>query len=330
MNCEYLVTGGRGFIGNELVRQLKGEGKAVAVLDDGSRVAPQIEDLQTVPLYQVDIVDHRQVMSLLQELKPRVVFHLAAIHFIPECNASPERTLRVNVEATLGLLRACSSSGVEHMMFASSGAVYADSAEPLSESSPVRPVDIYGWTKLQAEQLCRWHAETEGLRVTACRVFNNYGPRETNAHIIPEIITQLRKGNTLHLGNVTPRRDYVHTSDTARAFRLLADQDLGPETFRVVNVASGQDASVEELIQIISQRLDREIAIVRDPSRFRKADKEVQVADISLLKSLTGWSRPVEFHDGLRDLLEFEGLLPRMVKTDTVSQQHDSTAREHS
>jgi UDP-glucose 4-epimerase len=171
-------------------------------------------------------------------------------------------------------------------------------------------VDIYAWSKLQAEQLCRWHAETEGLRVTACRVFNNYGPRETNAHIVPEIIMQLRNGNTLHLGNVTPRRDYVHTSDTARALRLLADQNLQPGSFRVVNVASGQDASVEQLIKVIAKQLGREIVIVRDSSRFRRADKEVQVADVSLLKSLTGWSRQVEFQDGLRALLEFEGLLP--------------------
>jgi len=199
---------------------------------------------------------------------------------------------------------------VEHVVFASSGAVYADSPEPLSETADVRPVDIYAWSKLQAEQLCRWHAETEGLRVTACRIFNNYGPRETNAHIIPEIIGQLRNGDTLHLGNVTPRRDYVHTSDTAQALRLLAGQTLEPGTFRVVNVATGQGASVEELIRTISQQLGRDIAIVRDPSRFRKADKEVQVADVSLLKSLTGWSRQMEFQDGLRALLEFEGLLP--------------------
>src|SRR5262245_15811455 len=117
MNCEYLVTGGLGFIGNELVRQLKD--KAVAVLDNGNRVAPQIDDLRGVPLYEADLVEHQRVMSVLQEVKPRVVFHLAAIHFIPECNANPERTLRVNVEATLGLLRACTASGVEHMVFAS-------------------------------------------------------------------------------------------------------------------------------------------------------------------------------------------------------------------
>jgi UDP-glucose 4-epimerase len=307
MTREYLVTGGTGFIGNELVRQLKGA--SVAMLDNLSRVAPRIDDLEDVPRHRVDLVDHDLVMSVLQEVKPRVVFHLAAIHFIPECNANPERTLRVNVEATMGLLRACSKAGVEHVVFASSGAVYADSAEALSEAAAVAPVDIYGWTKLQAEQLCQWHAQMEGIRVTACRIFNNYGPRETNAHIIPEILQQLRNGNTLHLGNVTPRRDYVHTSDTAKALRLLAEQPLAPGSFRVVNVASGQNASVEELVTVMSKLLGRDITIVRDAARFRKADKEVQVADTSLLKSLTGWSRQIEFQDGLRSLLEFEGLL---------------------
>jgi len=312
MVCEYLVTGGTGFIGNELVRQLKRLGRTVAILDNGSRIAPQIDDLRSVPLYSVDIVDHEKVTMIVRELRPRVVMHLAAIHFIPECNANPERTIRVNVEATLGLLRACSGAGVEHVIFASSGAVYQDSADPLDEASPVRPVDIYAWTKLHAEQLCRWHAEAEGLSVTACRLFNNYGPRETNAHILPEIIQQLRSSNTLYLGNVTPRRDYVHTSDTARALILLAHRHPRPASFQVVNVASGQDASVEQLVRIISQALGREVVVVRDPTRFRKVDKAVQIADVSLLKSLTGWSREVDFDDGLRGLLEFEGLVRRL------------------
>src|SRR5262245_16250517 len=124
MKCEYLVTGGLGFIGNELSRQLKGD--SLAIIDNKSRTAPRIEDLADVPVYQVDLTDHATVGRIISELKPRVVFHLAAIHYIPECNANPERTLRTNVEATLGLLRNCSSAGVKHFLLASSGAVYAD------------------------------------------------------------------------------------------------------------------------------------------------------------------------------------------------------------
>jgi UDP-glucose 4-epimerase len=211
----------------------------------------------------------------------------------------------------LSLLRACSAAGVEHLLLASSGAVYADSPDALTELSPALPVDIYGWTKLHAEQLCAWHASMEGLPVTLCRLFNNYGPRETNAHIIPEIIGQLRKSDTLHLGNISPRRDYIHTSDTARALRALAAVPPPRGTVRVVNVASGQHCSVEELILLMGRQLHRKLEVLQDPARFRKADKLVQVADVSLLKSLTSWTRQVDFDQGLRSLLEFEGLLPR-------------------
>jgi UDP-glucose 4-epimerase len=307
MKCKYLVTGGLGFIGNELVRQLNGS--SVAILDNRNRVAPRIDDLDHVPVHEVDLTMQPLVAKIIAELKPEIVFHLAAIHYIPECNANPERTMRANVEATLGLLRACSTAGVKHFLLASSGAVYADSPRALDEGAPVSPVDIYGWSKLHAEQLCAWHAAMDGLTVTICRFFNNYGPRETNAHIIPEIISQLRNGDDLHLGNISPRRDYIHTSDTARALRALAEEATRPGITRIVNIASGEHASVSELIQLMQELLGRKLEVIRDEKRFRKADKEVQVADVSLLRSLTGWRPQIGFRDGMRDLLQFEGLL---------------------
>ena len=300
-----VITGGLGFIGNELVRQLA-HGDDVAILDNKNRIAPHIKDLAAFPVYEADITDHETTAKVIRELKPRAVFHLAAIHYIPECNSNPERTLRVNVEGTMGVLKACSAAGVEHLLFASSGAVYADSPQPLTESSPVAPVDIYGWSKLFAEELCLWHAHQTGLRVTLCRFFNNYGPRETNRHIIPEIIEQLKSGNRLQLGNTTPRRDYIHTADCARALRLLAK--LPPQSTQTVNVASGHHASVDELILWMGEILGRKLEVVTDPTRFRKADKQVQVADVTLLKKL-GWQPQMELRQGLADLLRFEGLL---------------------
>lgn len=301
-----LITGGLGFIGNELARQLCRDSQVI-ILDNKNRVAPRIEDLRQLPIHEVDITSREETAKVIQEVKPRVVFHLAAIHYIPECNSNPERTLRVNVEATLGLLNACSAAGVEHFLLASSGAVYADSPEPLHESSPVGPVDIYGWSKWFAEQLCHWYARQTGLRITICRLFNNYGPRETNRHIIPEVLHQLKTGDRLLLGNTLPRRDYIHTSDCAHALALLAQR--APVSVQTVNVASGHHASVEELIKIVGEILGRKLEVVTDPSRFRKADKLVQVADISLLDKLTGWRPEVELRAGLTRLLQFEGLI---------------------
>lgn len=302
----HLVTGGLGFIGNELVRQLKQETE-VAILDNRNRVAPRIEDLSNVPIYEVDITDHLRVREVIKDLRPEVVYHLAAIHFIPECNGDPERTLRINVEATQGVLTSCVQAGVKHVLVASSGAVYADSPAALSEDAKIAPVDIYGWTKWFTEELCQWHASDNNLPITILRLFNNVGPRETNAHIIPEIISQLRLGDTLTLGNTTPRRDYIQTCDTAEALRRLAR--LVPDGSRVVNIAGGFDASVDELITLMGEILGRRLTKVTDPKRFRKADKLVQVADISRLKALTGWRPQVNLKSGLESLLKFEGLL---------------------
>lgn len=303
----HLVTGGLGFIGNELVRQLKRDHEVV-VLDNRNRVAPRIEDLADVPVHQVDLTDHKRVRQIIGDLKPEVVYHLAAIHFIPECNGDPERTLRINVEATQGVLTSCAQAGVKHVLVASSGAVYADSPSALSEEATIAPVDIYGWTKWFTEELCQWHARDNNLPITILRLFNNVGPRETNAHIIPEIISQLRLGDTLTLGNTEPRRDYIQTCDTAEALRRLAA--LVPNGSRVVNIAGGFDASVDELIVLMGELLGRRLTKVTDPKRFRKADKLVQVADISHLKALTGWQPQVNLRDGLELLLRFEGLLP--------------------
>lgn len=303
----HLITGGLGFIGNELARQLARQ-HPVAILDNRNRVAPRLDDLQSIPVHQADLTNHPAVRTLLGDLKPTVVYHLAAIHYIPECNGDPTRTLRVNVEATMGLLQACIAAGVQHLVYASTGAVYADSPEPLHEQSPVAPVDIYGWSKSFGEDLCRWQSRQHGLPITLCRLFNNYGPRETNAHIIPEVISQLRQGNELHLGNTKPRRDYIHTSDTAQSLRRLAQHP--PQGCRPVNVASGEHASVDDLIRLMADILGRPLRVVTDPARFRLADKLVQVADITLLQAITGWRPEITLRQGLTELLRFEGLLP--------------------
>lgn len=302
----FLVTGGFGFIGNELVRQLQ-QHHSVSILDNSTRVAPRIEDIASTESFDVEVTNYGKVCEVLDQKKPEVVFHLAALHYIPECNAFPEKTLHTNVAGTEAILRACVATGVKHVLVASSGAVYGDSPNPLNESDPLLPVDIYGMSKAFTEELCQYHARDKGIKITALRLFNNYGPRETNPHIIPEIIAQLRETDCLRLGNVKPRRDYIHTSDTATALRLLALNPPAP--YRVVNIASGRSASVEELITLIATILDRDISIETDRSRFRKSDKLVQIANISYLKKLTNWSPEVDLNSGLEELLRFEGML---------------------
>jgi UDP-glucose 4-epimerase len=308
-NVDFLVTGGLGFIGNEVVRQLKGLG-SVAIIDSRRRISPDIADISALPVEQIDICDRSAVDSIFERLRPRYVFHLAALHFIPECNSFPALTIRTNVEGTLNVAQAAARSGCARFVFASSGAVYADSEIMLSEESPVKPVDIYGISKLHAEELLRWVAGSSRMPVICCRLFNNYGPRETNAHILPEICAQLRLSNVLSLGNIDTIRDYIHTSDCAEILIKLIETELPVGEAMIVNVSTGVGSSVRELIELIGRILNRRLEIKCDPSRFRKADKKAQTADVTKLKYLANWSPKITLERGLSNLLKYEGLLP--------------------
>jgi UDP-glucose 4-epimerase len=302
-----IVTGGLGFIGNELVRQLKSDNQEVAIIDNKNRVAPDIDDLKDIPLYELNVNDKSEIESLFRELKPDIVFHLAAIHFIPECNNDPERTLRVNVEGTQCIINAASKAGVHKILFASSGAVYDDSPDKLNEMSPVAPVDIYGQSKLFGEHLCELNSSIYGTPITICRLFNNYGLRETNMHIIPEILRQIKSGSELKLGKISTVRDYINTMDCASALiKLSKVNNKGVET---VNVATGIGYTVKEIIDIIGEITGNPIKVQLDSTRLRQFDKQIQIADISRLKTLTGWEPSRDIKTGLAELLKYEGFI---------------------
>jgi nucleoside-diphosphate-sugar epimerase len=120
------------------------------------------------------------------------------------------------------------------------------------------------------------------------------------------LLSQLRAGDVLRLGNVSPIRDYIHTRDTAKALLALAAADT--DGFLAVNVATGAGASVRDLVAILGSLLGRTLSIELDPTRIRPVDKETQVADISLIRKITSWGPTVTLDAGLRDLLAFENL----------------------
>ncbi|MGI9113609.1 MAG: NAD-dependent epimerase/dehydratase family protein [Chthoniobacterales bacterium] len=171
--------------------------------------------------------------------------------------------MRVNVEGTLNLLDACAAAGVKRVVVASTGAVYADSPHSLTANSVVAPIDIYGWSKWFAEELCRAHPAGAELGITIARLFNTFGPRETNAHVVPEIVQQIWSGETIRLGNTTAQRDYIYVRDCASALvRLSRADDARALT---VNVGTGEAVSVAELVELMGDILGRNLFIEADP-----------------------------------------------------------------
>lgn len=303
MQDTVFVTGGAGFIGPHVVRRLLQGGSRVVSFDNymtgsAQALAGEGEGLEIV---KGDVRDLAQVADALGRARPNAILHLAAIHYIPYCNAHPAEAMDVNVTGTFNLLQAARDVGVTRVVMASSAAVYPIQDEACREDGPTGPTDIYGATKVALEALGQSFAAETGIPVTSARFFNVYGPGETNPHVIPDILAQLGGDGPVKLGNMTPRRDYVHVSDIADGLVALLGADHAEH--RAYNIGTGTEHSVSELIDVLSAAVGREIEVVSEPGRKRRLDRQHLLSDISRMREEIGWEPRYTLRDGLRELV---------------------------
>lgn len=308
MTARVLVTGGAGFIGHHLVRSLLQDGAEVLVVDDlsfGRRSylerSPGTGHLQ---LHEAD-VRRPDAFDLLPDFRPEIVYHLAAIHFIPYCNAYPLETLSVNALGTARLLRRLRGLDVRALIFASSAAVYGFADHALAEDADQpRPGDVYGLSKWLAEQLVRRFADARpDVRTVSARCSNVFGPGETNRHLLPDLLDGRRRECVVALGNTWPQRDYVYVTDVVRALRLLPD---GPAGYAVLNVSTGIGSAVLDVVQTIEALSGQRITIRRDPDRVRARDGHLICSNARIV-ACTGWRPAYDLKRGLEELLAQEG-----------------------
>jgi UDP-glucose 4-epimerase len=300
-NGTVLVTGGAGFIGSHLVELLVEARRHVVVLDDLSRGRREWLP-HNAELLQLDIRDMAGVQTAVEQIAPDSVVHLAAMHFIPAVEGAPDLARDVNVEGTRSLLAALNGRPPELVLFASTAAVYPDREGPIAETCDPAPLELYGETKLEGEQLVAEFCRTTRTSFVAARLFNVVGPRETNPHVVPELVSQLQAGDgPVRLGNLETRRDYTDVRDVAAALHALAAAGRSGAT--VCNVGSGHGVSVEELVEVCREILGRPVEVQVDPTRRRARDRRELVADPGLLRTMTGWRPKITLRETLRDLL---------------------------
>jgi UDP-glucose 4-epimerase len=301
-----MVTGGCGFIGAHLCAHLVQGGEDIVVVDDlslGSRANLAALGVGAVDVQAVDIRDVESLTRVLRKSRPETVIHLAAVHFIPLCESDPLNAIRTNVEGTQALLQACSAAGSVHsVVLASSGAVYGPDTAAHRETDALGPTDTYGHTKQWAEQLTRLFHSRTGIAVGIARIFNTFGPGETNPHFIPSVILQLLRGNTVRVGTLSTRRDYVYVGDVASALVRLGDvcRECGLLTCNI-----GREEAVEgsRIVELIGRLLGREVDVVVDQERIRADDRPVLASDCRLARSELDWHAQTGLEEGLEEAL---------------------------
>ncbi len=290
MYNNYLIIGGAGFIGSHLVEVCYEAGKNVIIYDNFSLgKMGHLKNSPNVEIVKGDILDLKSLQDCINKYQPEIVFHLAAIHFIPTCENDPSHALRINVEGTQNVLLATSGK-VAKLIFTSTGAIYnPEVTDALNEESDIKTGDIYGITKLTAEELVKYHVKKERGNAVIARLFNAVGPRETNPHLVPAIMDQLAEGNWhVELGNLFPKRDYIHARDIAEGLFAISQTKLNAN-LEIFNIGSGTEYTVEELVTLCGEASGKPITIESVESRRRKYDRPNQLADISKITQMCGW-----------------------------------------
>lgn len=293
MGKRVLVTGGAGFIGSALVRTLLERGEDVTTIDN-LFAGHQEKVPKGAQLIVGDLRDFDWLGRTLAGHPFDEVYHLAALHFLPYCNRHPDECVQVNTQGTTNLLQILQQNPPERLFYASTAAVYGVGELVHKEDERSWPVDAYGLSKRAGELLLQeWMKKQPDTVALVGRYFNAYGPGETSPHVIPAILRQIAGGaRTLKLGAVDPKRDYVHVDDLAEASVHLLRATLKP--FDIINIGTGVECSVIEIVELLGRILDSGLEIVRDERVYRKAERMHLCPSVAKAADL-GWRAKREF-----------------------------------
>lgn len=302
-----LVTGADGFIGSHLTEMLLDMGYDVRafVLYNSFGSWGWLDTLPTDKQAALDVVmgDVRDPVFVRRAMEGvDCVFHLAALIAIPYSYYAPDAYVDTNIKGTLNVLNAARDLHTQRVLMTSTSEVYGTAQYvPIDEKHPYQGQSPYSATKIAADRLAESYFRSFGLPVTIVRPFNTYGPRQSSRAVIPTVISQLLAGyDEIHLGSLTPTRDFVFCKDTARGFIELSrcDAAIGRE----VNIATGQEISIGALAQKLINSIRPGTKIICEEQRLRPAASEVErlLGSNELLYSLTGFRPQISIDEGLK------------------------------
>lgn len=304
------VTGADGFIGSHLTQLLLDSGYKVKALAQYNSFNNWgwLEEFAPHPRLDVwcgDVRDPEFCHRFTEGAD--TVFHLAALIAIPYSYIAPDSYVDTNIKGTLNICQAAKDHGQQRVLVTSTSEVYGTARYvPIDEKHPKQPQSPYSATKIGADAIALSFHNAFDLDVTVVRPFNTYGPRQSARAIIPTIITQIASGvSEIKVGDLTPTRDFNYVTDTCRGFLEIAQS---PATKGMeINIATGIEVSMADLLDKIAELMGRDIKWIQDPQRVRPANSEVfrLLGDSRLITQLTGWVPHFSLEEGLKKTIHW-------------------------
>ena len=307
-----LVTGSDGFIGSHLTEELVKAGYQVKafVYYNSFNTWGWLDTLpsgvmKNVEIFQGDVRDPNGVKEAMKGTA--AVFHLAALIAIPFSYHSPDTYVDTNIKGTLNILQAAREQDLERVLVTSTSEVYGTAQYvPMDEKHPFQGQSPYSATKIGADRLAESFYRSFQLPVSIVRPFNTFGPRQSARAVIPTIITQLLAGKEkIHLGSLTPTRDFNYVKDTVNGFIKIyeSEKTIGEE----INIATQHEISIGELSEELIRQINPNAKIVCDEERLRPEKSEVNrlLGSNKKIKELTDWKPVYSFEEGLSETISF-------------------------
>lgn len=302
-----LVTGADGFIGSSLVEVLLAAGYQVRAfcLYNSNGSWGWLDSLPNAIKSQFEVVlgDIRDPLCVREAMRGcDYVFHLAALIAIPYSYVAPASYVDTNIHGTLNVVQAARDLGVSRVVHTSTSETYGTAQfVPITEDHPLVGQSPYAASKIGADQIALSFWRSFETPISVLRPFNTYGPRQSARAVIPTIITQIASGQRqIHLGSLSPTRDFNFVADTCAAFLKIVSCDaaLG----QVINVASNFEISIGDTAALIAKVMNADVEILTDEQRLRPSGSEVNrlFGDNSRLCQLTDWQPTYGGMDGFQ------------------------------
>jgi UDP-glucose 4-epimerase len=303
----YLVTGGAGFIGSNIVKSLLQREQRVLVLDNFSTGKREnLFEFKGNPNFELIEGDLRSFHTVRTAVKGiDYILHQGALPSVPRSVHDPLTTNDVNILGTLNILEAAKEFGVKRVIYASSSSIYGDNETlPKKEDMPVNPLSPYALSKYTGERYCQIFTKIYGLETVCLRYFNVFGPNQdpTSQYsaVIPKFIRSMSEGKQpLIYGDGTQSRDFTHVSNIIAA-NLFACTSEGVSG-EVFNIACGERFNLLQLVDTLNRILDTSIEPVFEEER--PGDVKHSFADISRAEEKLRYKVATRFEEGLRDLV---------------------------
>jgi len=296
-----LVTGASGFVGGHLTKELLKNNYEVY----GASL------LSHNDLFVADFTNFGEVRSLIQRVNPEVIFHLAAIAFVPASWKNPEFVFKVNTLGTLNLFEAVRSLGIDPVIVSVGSSeeygLVLENELPIKETNPLRPLSPYAVSKIGMDFLGYQYFKSYGMKIVRTRAFNHEGygrgPQYMTSSFAKQIVEiKYKKRSVIKHGDLSSKRDITDVRDTVRAYRLASELC---EHGEVYNIGSGNLYSAEEILKTLIRISGVKVKTEIDPDRLRPSDVKILQSDSTKFKEKTGWKPKYNIKQTLSEELRF-------------------------